>query len=106
MSNHKIQYAGYGDAMQARCSCKKRSGVGNRSDCEMWEQQHIYEIQRIRAHLASRTISLPRQHAWFMERVEDPDTPDEDRALWQQLADETGAYLARKSHLLEQDPLF
>lgn len=106
VSNHKIHYAGTGDAMQARCSCKKRSPVGGRDVVEAWQYEHIYEVQRIRAHLASRTISLPRQHAWFVERAEDPETPEEDRALWQQLAAETAAYIARKSALLEQDPLF
>jgi hypothetical protein len=106
MSNHRIHFAGYGDAMQARCSCKKRSPVGSRSDCEMWQAGHQHEVQRIRTHLASRTISLPKQHAWFVERVEDPHTPEDDRELWRQLAEETGAYMARKSNLLEQDPLF
>ena len=106
VSNHQIQYAGTGDAMQARCSCKKRSPVGARDEVEAWQYLHLHEVQRIRTHLASRTISLPRQHAWFVERAEDPETPEEDRALWQQLASETGAYIARKSSLLEQDPLF
>jgi hypothetical protein len=106
MSNHKIHFAGSGDAMQARCSCKKRSPVGGRDEVEAWQFAHEHEIQRVRAHLSSRTITLPRQHAWFVERVEDPETPEDDRALWQQLADETSAYLARKSGLLEQDPLF
>ena len=36
----------------------------------------------------------------------DPDVDPEDRTLWKQLAEETGAYIARKSDLLEQDPLF
>jgi len=106
VSNHKVHFAGLDPHLQARCSCKKRSEVGTRSVVEDWFQEHLYEVQRIRAHLASRTISLPRQHAWFLERAEDPEIDPDDRALWAQLAEETGANLARKSGLLEQDPLF
>lgn len=106
MSNHKVHYAGYGADLQARCACKKRSPLGTRSEVEDWHLAHLQEVERIRAHLSSRSITLPRQQAWFVERAEDPETPDDDRALWRQLAEETGAYIARKSGLLEQDPLF
>ena len=73
---------------------------------EDWFPNHLHEVERIRTYLSARTISLPRQHAWFLERAEDPDADPDDRALWRLLAEETGAYLARKSGLLEQDPLF
>jgi hypothetical protein len=106
MTNHRIHYAGLDPSLQARCSCKKKSPIGNRSEVDDWYAAHLQEVERIRTHLASRTISLPRQHAWFLERAEDPDVDPEDRTLWAQLAAETGAYIARKSDLLEQDPLF
>ena len=106
MTNHKIHFAGLEPTLQARCSCKKRSAIGTRSEVEDWYRDHLHEVQRIRAHLASRTISLPRQHAWFLEQAENPENDPEDQVLWRRLAEETGAYLARKSSLLEQDALF
>lgn len=106
MTNHNVSYAGSEPHLQARCSCGKRSPVGDRGDCGHWQYKHLAEVQRIRSHLGTRSPSLASQQAWFTSRAEDPDTPDEDRILWRQLADEVGLYLTRKSALLEQDPLF
>ena len=106
MSNHRIHYAGLDPNLQARCSCKKKSGIGSRSEVDDWYTAHLQEVERIRTHLASRTISLPRQYAWFLEQAENPNVDPDDQALWRQLADETGAYIGRKADLLQQDPLF
>lgn len=105
MSNHKIHYAGLDPNLQARCSCKKRSPIGPRSEVEDWFLGHLREVERIRAHLRSSNPSLKTQYAWFVKQADDPDNPAEDRALWRQLADELERFLASKEPL-QQDALF
>lgn len=92
--------------MQARCTCKQRSKVGTRSDVEAWQFEHLALVQRIRAHLGTRNPTLKSTAAWFEAQAMDENLDPDDRRLWRQLAEETGAYLARKTALLEQDPLF
>lgn len=106
MSNHKIHFAGLEPHLQARCSCKQRSPIGTRADVEEWKFSHEQLIQRVRAHLGARNITLKSAVAWFVSQAENEDNTPEDRALWRQLADEAGAHLERKEHALDQDPLF
>lgn len=106
MSNHRITYLGSGDTLQARCSCKKRSKIGNREAVDLWQFEHLHEVQRIRTLLHGRGGTLKTSAAWFAQQAENPDVDPDERALWQQLAEEAGAYLSRKSAMLEQDPLF
>lgn len=106
MSNHRIHYAGFEPNLQARCSCGKRSAIGSRADCDQWQYEHLGEIQRIRAHLGTRNPTLKSTAAWFASQAADADLPNDERDMWQRLADEAGAYIARKNALLEQDTLF
>jgi len=106
MTNHRVHFAGLGDTLQARCSCKQKSPIGTRSDVEAWKYEHEQMVQRVRAHLGTRNPTLKTTAAWFEAQAANPDVDPEDRVLWKQLAEETGAYIARKSTLMEQDPLF
>jgi hypothetical protein len=107
VSNHRVHYAGLDPNLQARCSCKKRSEIGSRSTVEDWFISHLQEIERIRAHLGSRTPSLRSQWAWFQAQAEDETNDPEDRALWGQLADELDRFIsARGAPLVGQDTLF
>lgn len=107
MSNHKVHYAGWDPNLQARCSCKKRSPVGPRSQVEDWFTTHLQEIERIRAHLGTRSPSLKTQYAWFAAQADDEANDPEDRVLWRQLADELDRFIAaRSAPLLPQDTLF
>lgn len=107
MTNHRVHYAGEGDRMQGRCSCKQKSRVGNRAEVDTWYFAHLAEIERIRTHLGTKNPSLKTQHAWFSEQAVNEDNPPEDRALWRQLADEMAAFIEHKhAPALLQDRLF
>jgi hypothetical protein len=107
VTNHRFHLAGGGDSWQGRCSCKQRSKIGTRSEVEDWGIKHLQEIERIRAHLGTRSPSLKTQCAWFFAQADDPENPPEDRVLWRQLADELDRFIAaRSAPVLEQDALF
>lgn len=106
MSNHKVHYAGLDPNLQARCSCKKRSTIGTRSQVEDWFIAHLQEIERIRSYLGSRTPSLRTQWAWFIKQSEDTDNDPDDRALWRQLADEIDRFLASREPVAQEETLF
>ena len=107
MTNHRVHYLGEGDRMQGRCSCKKKSVIGNRAEVDAWYFAHHAEVERIRTHLGTRNPSLKTQWAWFCSQAENEENPTEDRALWRQLADELAAFIEHKNApALQQDPLF
>lgn len=107
MSNHKIVFLGLADRMQARCSCKQKSLIGDRGFVEAWVYSHLQEIERVRAHLGPRSPSLKSQRDWFLAQADNTDNPPEDRALWQQLATELDHYVTLKNQpVLSQDALF
>jgi hypothetical protein len=107
MTNHRVHYAGLDPNLQARCSCKKKSPIGSRSEVDDWFREHLYEIQRIRTHLGTRNPALKTQCAWFQAQADDPENAPEDRVLWRQLADELDRFIAaRTAPALEQDALF
>ena len=107
MSNHSVRLVLIGDHWQARCSCKKRSLLGDRGDAEAWEYAHHQEIERIRAQLGSRTPSLKSQREWFLQQADNEDNSSEDRALWKQMADELEHFLRnRAAPPVEQLALF
>jgi hypothetical protein len=90
---------GDGVQCQARCSCKARSPLSDRGGAMAWFYAHQQEINKIRAHLGSRTPTLANQRDWFRHKADDPDTPYEDRQLWRQLADEVDRFVTtRVSH--------
>jgi len=93
------------DNCQARCSCLKKSPIGDRGVAEGWWYAHQVDVERIRAHLGTRTPSLKQQHDWFLKQAENTDNEPDDRALWKQLAEEIDRHFSRKP-VGEQIPLF
>ena len=107
MGNHNIRFVLIGDQWQARCSCDKRSALGDRGDAEAWDFGHRQEIERIRAQLGTRTPSLKSQRDWFLQQANNEENPHEDRALWRQMADELERFLKDRARPpLEQATLF
>jgi hypothetical protein len=89
MSTHKTNVIFANDGRwRARCSCKAISQwFDHESDAQDWEYSHQRGVQQARAHLNGRSPSLRDQYDYYRAREQDPDTPDEDRALWKVLAD-------------------
>jgi hypothetical protein len=67
---------------------------------------HLQEIERVRAHLGTRTPSLRTQLTWFQTQAENVDNDYDDRVLWRQLADETERHLSRQVPLSQAETLF
>lgn len=106
MTNHRVSYLGSGERAQARCSCKKKSPIASRGDAESWFYAHMQEVERIRAHLGTRSPSLKTQLAWFQTQAENADNEYDDRVLWRQLADETERHITAQAPMMQTETLF
>ena len=106
MTNHRRTIIGDQTRCQARCSCKQKSPIGDRGEVEAWWYAHTQEVERVRAHLSSRTPTLKSQHAWFVQQAENADNDYDDRVLWRQLADEVERHIASREPLRQTEVLF
>lgn len=106
MTNHRVTIVGSTQQCQARCSCKKKSPVGDRGLVEAWWYSHQQDVERIRAHLGSRTPSLKTQYEWFVKQAENTDNEYDDRVLWRQLADEIERHIASQQPMRQTEALF
>lgn len=52
------------------------------------ERRHFQLVERVKASLTRREPSIKTQRDYYLERANDPEESRENRALWQQLADE------------------
>lgn len=96
MTNHRLTIIGSMEECQGRCSCKATSQIGDRGSVDAWWVDHNYQVQRIRAHLGSRNVSVKSQLAWFEQQAANTNNNPDDRELWRQLADETQRYMNSK----------
>lgn len=94
---HKTTIAGgFGpDARcQVKCTCKWRSEVGSRTDAYAAELEHQREVRKAQAGLR-RIPSLKAEHDWYIEQANNYVNTEEERELWQRLADELATRLPR-----------
>lgn len=91
-----------------RCTCGARSGwLAAKQPVEDWKFLHEQMIEKVRAHLGTRTPTLKQQRNYFESMALSPDASTKDRLLWQQLADEITIRLGdRPTVVWGQDALF
>lgn len=91
--SHKAKYQIVGkpplQKHQARCRCPWTSDrLPSKQEAEDAFLAHLRDVERLKAGLGTRTPSMKGQAAYYRERANDPETPEGDRPIWVQLADE------------------
>jgi hypothetical protein len=103
MSNHDLTFNHINGAWHCSCLCTNHSGpCVEKWQAEDWGTTHLREVERVRAHLRSRTPSLLDQARWYREQAATASNP-KDRNLWVMLA--TGIE-NRLGHKVDEQPLF
>lgn len=97
MEHHKTNVVGHGDAWQAKCVCRWRSQVLPLAEVQKAEDAHHQDVQRAQAGLRSSTPSLGSLRTYYQDQADNTANDPEERALWQQLADELGPFIKPKS---------
>lgn len=107
-THHTTSITGADLAWQAKCTCRWRSKVGPRSMADDAKDQHDQYVQRSIAalhHGKQMTYAgLRSEYQWYLQQAQDPSNSDDERALWQQLAEELARRLPR--HTAEQSTLW
>lgn len=93
MANHRYDIHevedGFETGFKAACLCRATSNTQmHRWQAEDWGRDHLALVERVKAQLAPRTVSLARQRDYFREMSNKPDVPEGERRLWAALADE------------------
>jgi hypothetical protein len=74
-----------------RCACGETSGqMATKQMVEDWDRKHQRKIEKIRGNLRGNAGSLDSTLNYYLERAADVDTPQNERELWQSLADGLG----------------
>lgn len=106
--NHKTQIVTDNDGLYVgRCECGWTSGANHLRQKWMVEdviRQHVEYIERVKATLHRGTGSLKRDMMWARQMIDDPDTIEADRVLWQMLHDSYARRLGEEATI--QDQLF
>jgi hypothetical protein len=89
MAGHVVKIITDQDGMfVARCACRQISKrVPMRWQAEDWEREHLDYIEKVKAHLGTRTPSLKSQRDYYRSKAEDPSVSAAEREQWAMLAD-------------------
>lgn len=89
MTNHKVLVHSLEDGYKAICSCRAASNTEEMFwQAEDWSRDHLAVVERVKAHLAPKNISLEKQRDYFREQANNEANSPGDRRLWAALADE------------------
>lgn len=85
---HQTSIRAHDGQWRAVCSCDQGSLYSDHKwEADDWAREHIASIDRVRL-LGASSPSLRDQYRWFRSREKDPRTPQQERNMWKQLADE------------------
>lgn len=89
MTNHKIKkWTDTQGRWMVTCSCRTTGGgpFVAEGDAQAWVFRHERVVAQARAHLA-RPLTLKAEHAYYVQRSEDPEVPTTEREQWRLLAE-------------------
>lgn len=104
-ANHRTTIVGSKTTCQARCSCRQRSLITDRSGAEDWVFHHQRDVEIAKAAL-HRNPTLRTQRDWFVKQSENIDNEYDDRVLWRQLAEEIDRFVNKRESSVDQLPLW
>lgn len=92
LAMHRMVEQHRGPLRRAVCDCGRKSEwmtlkAGTKDGILGWMNQHREDVGKERTRVR-RKHPLKGSHKWYQERIDDPATTDEERALWRQLLDE------------------
>lgn len=91
MGEHKIKTIEERGMVYGTCTCRAQSPLFRHDwQVEDWGMLHRQAIERIRTHLENKNPRLEKSYEWYRHKADDPETPEGDRPIWKQLADEIG----------------
>lgn len=108
--SHKVRYFVIGEPPlerhKASCKCPWESDrLPSQQEAEDAYLAHLKDVERIRAGLGTKTPSMKSQAAYYRQKADDPQTPEKDRPIWEQLAGELERRLGSRPRYEDQQPL-